>query len=131
MSHVVYIVGTVLPQPLMGDDFKPNLSILGCFNDIQDAKDAVGANAMMVFNNKGTTLTIYKVDLGQNIHYTYHESDLEGARARLQNERNAAPTVTHGDPPAPQKSDDSPPQDAKGHNAIQVPKDTTDDFVET
>lgn len=127
MSHVVYIVGTVLPQPLMGENFQPNVSILGCFNDIQDAKDAVGANAMMVFNNKGTTLTIYKVNLGDNIHYTYRESDLEGARAKLQHERNRAPTVTHGEPPAPQKTHEVRSKIRNGQNAIQIPQDTTDE----
>lgn len=112
MSHTVYLVGTVLPQPTMSEDAKPNLSVLGCFNDLQDAKDAIGANAMMVANNPDVKLTIYKVNLGDNVHYTYHKKDLQGAIDKLQASApraGAAPVNT----PTPTPQQNAPQQGTK------------------
>lgn len=113
MSHTVFLVGIVLPQTLTENTY-PQVSIIGCFNELQDAKKAVETNAAVVYNNPESSLTIYKVPLGECRLYGFTQKDLRNTDPRLLEKMQSLytpvpptiPTTASGTlPPLPQTVD--------------------------
>lgn len=79
VPQVYYLVAlgyTLIDRPGTADDVK-YIQMLGTFENLEDAKEAIDGNAQLIADNDNQHLTLYKVDLEQNRLFTFYRKDLQ------------------------------------------------------
>lgn len=92
ISQVYYLVALgykLIDRPGTADDVT-YLDILGNYEDLEDAKRSVEANAHLIMDNDNQYLNLYKVDLEQCKMFSFYRKNLQDPIAKALKEQKMA-----------------------------------------